>query len=42
MFGETRSVDAGDVTAKKTAFAITESDWAEFLGVGVIILVKSH
>jgi hypothetical protein len=42
MCSETGSIDTGDVTAKKTAFAITKSDWAKFVGVGGKIFVKGH
>jgi hypothetical protein len=42
MGGETRSIDAGDVTAKKAAFAVAECNWAKFSRVGVVLFVESH
>ena len=42
MSGETRSVDASDVTAKEAAFAITKCDWTELLRIEVIVFVKGH
>jgi hypothetical protein len=42
MSGETISVDASDVTAKKAALAITECDWAKFWRVGVAVFVEGH
>jgi hypothetical protein len=42
MGSETGSIDAGDVTAKQAAFAITKSDGAKFVRVGGKIFVKGH